>query len=136
MTMNICLYFKCYFKKTFADNEWTFCVSVNRNSVCFDFSLHQWTKKTLKISRYGTVTVLVYNVYYMAQTYCSSLKESILCNVCLLDGLLSWDVRHCRNYITFPWYIYNWKLWKKWQNTTNPVHLYWYYWHNILVLLT
>lgn len=42
----------------------------------------------------GTVTVLVYNVYYMAQTYCYSLKESILCNVCLLDGLLSWDVRH------------------------------------------
>lgn len=46
-------------------------------------------KKILKISRYGTVTVLVYNVYYLAQTYCSSLKESILCNVCLLDGLLS-----------------------------------------------
>lgn len=34
------------------------------------------------------------SIYYMAQTYCYSLKESILCNVCLLDGLLSWDVRH------------------------------------------
>lgn len=29
------------------------------------------------------------SIYYMAQTYCYSIKESILCNVCLLDGLLS-----------------------------------------------